>query len=132
MKSKRTYLFFVSVVLSLALFTSCTGNSNDSSDESISITKIEKEIAEGGVLLDVRTTQEFNEGHIKGSINLSLQSIQSDEMPDIAKNKAIFVYCRSGNRSAQATTILKNDGYTNVTDLGGIEDVQAIGGILIK
>ena len=57
--------------------------------------------------------------------------MQAGKLPDVAKDTKIYVYCHSGNRSGQATTILKNAGYTNVIDLHGLADVQTIGGKII-
>ena len=75
---------------------------------------------EGAVLLDVRTPQEYREGHIPGSINIPLQ--QLDKAIDVYENKAVplFVYCYSGGRSRQAAAVLQSMGYTNVTNIGGI------------
>lgn len=74
----------------------------------------------GAVLLDVRTLQEYNEGHIPGSVNVPLQSI--DEIISVVENKEtpLFVYCRSGARSRQATAILQQMGYVNARNIGGI------------
>lgn len=76
--------------------------------------------AQGAVLLDVRTPQEYRDGHIPGSKNVSLQSI--DKITSVAKDKAVplYVYCQSGARSRQAVDKLRNMGYTNVTNIGGI------------
>lgn len=75
---------------------------------------------EGAFLLDVRTPEEYAQGHIPGSMNIPLQTIESvDEVvPDLSAN--LFVYCRSGARSAQAAAMLKQMGYTNVKNFGGI------------
>ena len=51
-------------------------------------------------------------------------------MPTVAKNKPIYVYCHSGVRAGQATTLLKKAGYTNIIDLGAITHVQSLGGII--
>lgn len=75
---------------------------------------------EGAVLLDVRTPEEYAEGHIEGSNNIPLQSIEKTQTVIKEKSTPIFVYCRSGARSTQATSILKRMGYTNVEDIGGI------------
>lgn len=74
----------------------------------------------GAVLLDVRTPQEFREGHIPGSRNVPLQTIQAaaDIVPD--KSAPVFVYCLSGARSRQAAGALAQMGYTNVKNIGGI------------
>jgi len=74
----------------------------------------------GAVLLDVRTSQEYRGGHIPGSKNVPLQTI--DKVASVAENKdtALYVYCQSGARSRQAVGALRSMGYTNVKNLGGI------------
>lgn len=72
-------------------------------------------------LIDVRTAEEFESGYIPGAINISLQELQQ-KMNRIPKDKPVIIYCRSGNRSAFATNILMQAGYTEVYDLGGIID----------
>ena len=76
--------------------------------------------APGAVLLDVRTPQEYREGHIPGSKNVPLQAI--DKVASVAETKdtALYVYCQSGARSRQASSMLQRMGYTNVTNIGGI------------
>ena len=76
------------------------------------------------VLLDVRTVEEYRQGHIDGSLNIPLQNIHSvkNNIPDL--DKPIYVHCLSGARSAQATSALKSMGYTNVTDIGGINSYR--------
>ena len=72
------------------------------------------------VLLDVRTPQEYRSGHIPGSKNVPLQTI--DQVVDVAENKdtALYVYCQSGARSRQASDLLQRMGYRNVNNIGGI------------
>ena len=72
------------------------------------------------VLLDVRTTQEYRDGHVPGSQNVPLQ--QLDDVEELAENKetALYVYCHSGMRSRQAVSLLQAMGYTNVHNIGGI------------
>lgn len=73
----------------------------------------------GAVLLDVRTPQEYQEGHIPGSINIPLQRIRGNAIP-AKKDTPLFVYCHSGSRSSQAVRILTKLGYTSVKNIGGI------------
>lgn len=75
---------------------------------------------EGAILLDVRTSQEYREGHIPGSKNVPLQSIQNISSVTSQKDTPLFVYCHSGNRSRQAVDFLTHMGYTNVKNSGGI------------
>lgn len=74
----------------------------------------------GAVLLDVRTPQEFREGHIPGSKNVPLQTIDKVSAVADNKNTPLFVYCYSGARSRQAVGALQQMGYTNVKNIGGI------------
>ena len=76
--------------------------------------------AAGAVLLDVRTPQEYLEGHVPGSQNVPLQ--QLDKVEEVTENKdtVLYVYCRSGARSRQAVSLLNHMGYTNVHNIGGI------------
>ena len=74
----------------------------------------------GAILLDVRTSEEYRGGHIPGSKNVPLQTI--DKVASVAENKdtVLYVYCQSGARSRQATSMLQGMGYTNVNNIGGI------------
>lgn len=80
--------------------------------------------AEGDyIILDVRRAGEFAGGHIPGAINVANEDIidkEPTELPD--KNQMIYVYCRSGNRSKQASSKLAAMGYTNIIEFGGIID----------
>ena len=76
-------------------------------------------------IIDVRTPQEFLLGHIEGSENIEWQEISSIEnITD--KDKKIFLYCRSGNRSQKATNILLDIGYKDVTNLGSLQDASEL------
>ncbi len=80
-------------------------------------------VGQNYIILDVRTGQEFASGHIPGAINIPNESIGSQApagLPD--KNQLILVYCRSGNRSKQASKKLATLGYTNIVEFGGILD----------
>ena len=74
----------------------------------------------GAILLDVRTPQEYIEGHIPESKNVPLQFIERVENVTNKKDTPIFVYCYSGARSRQAVSMMERMGYTNVRNLGGI------------
>ena len=75
------------------------------------------------ILLDVRRDDEFEEGHIPGAINIPNESIETEEIVELPdKNQTIYVYCRSGNRSKQASQKLVDLGYTDVIEFGGIID----------
>lgn len=75
------------------------------------------------IIMDVRTSPEYQGGHIPGAINVVNGTVQ-DDMPDELKdkNRTIYVYCRSGHRSKLAAAKLVEEGYTNIIDCGGILD----------
>lgn len=84
---------------------------------------IQEFVAKGAVIIDVRTTGEFASGHIKGSKNIPLDTITA-KIQEIKKlNKPVIACCRSGMRSAQATSILKQNGI-EVINGGGWESLQ--------
>lgn len=71
------------------------------------------------LLLDVRESDEYAEGHIPGAKNVRLQALR-DVSEEIDPDTPLYVYCQSGGRSFKAATVLRGVGFTNVTDLGGI------------
>jgi rhodanese-related sulfurtransferase len=76
----------------------------------------------GALLLDVREEEDYHAGHIPGSTFVSLQAIPTPVLQTVSdKGTPLFVYCYRGNRSRYAVSILKEAGYTNVTNIGGIE-----------
>ena len=74
----------------------------------------------GSLLIDVRSPQEYSDGHLAGSINLPLQSLKSVEEAAPDKSTPLFIYCLSGGRSKKAARALGTLGYTNVTSIGGV------------
>lgn len=74
----------------------------------------------GAVLLDVRTPQEYREGHIPGSKNVPLQTLERVGETVGEKDAPLFVYCHSGARSRQAVDALRRMGYRNAKNIGGI------------
>lgn len=89
-------------------------------------------VDQGAVVVDVRTPQEFAEGHVPGAINLPVEAVAqwADTLP---KDKPVYLYCRSGNRSRQAAEYLKRKGYTNLYNLeGGILAIQREGFPLVR
>ena len=78
---------------------------------------------ENYIIIDVRTFEEYCEGHIPGAINIPNEDIVGVPPEILAdKNQLILIYCRSGNRSKQAAEKLANMGYTNIIEFGGIID----------
>ena len=74
------------------------------------------------ILLDVRTQEEYDQGHIPGAVCFPNEDILPELPLPFEKDAEILVYCHSGRRSAEAAEKLKHMGYTNVSDFGGIQD----------
>ena len=73
------------------------------------------------IILDVRTQEEYETAHIPGAICIPNETIGTEDIPELPdKEQLILVYCRSGNRSKQASEKLVNQGYTNIVEFGGI------------
>ena len=144
----KKYYFFI-VILSCMIFGACvqnksnqpdmssqqvTGGESQSSDEGseqemtyeqISMEEAKQLMAdeEDYVIVDARTIEEYANGHIPDAIcipNESIGDVMPEKLPD--KEQLILVYCRSGNRSKQASQKLVELGYTNVKEFGGIMD----------
>ena len=82
-----------------------------------------REEESGYISLEVRTAQEYSEKHIPGAINIPNETIGTEDIPELPdKEQLILVYCRSGNRSKQASEKLVKLGYTNIVEFGGIND----------
>ena len=120
--------FLILCLLAVMVLTAC-GQTKENDQEAVyvNITAEEaKEIMdsqEGYIILDVRTQAEYDEGHIPGAVlipNTEIEDWAGGELPD--KDQLILVYCRSGNRSKQASQILARLGYTNIKEFGGIID----------
>ena len=129
---KRIIILITIVVLGgssiayLASQNSSTSNEQNSSQKASAYDTIQKELDAGALLIDVRTQEEFDTGHIKKAMLFPLQDIEQGKLPTEDKTTKLYVYCRSGNRSAQATRIFEKAGYV-VTDLGGMTDVLSMG-----
>lgn len=135
---RRTFLIAASLasIVSLAELTGCLGaaagsngsNATNDSGSSASYQQVNAETAkelmdteDDYVILDVRTQAEYDESHIPGAILIPHDTVATaaeDALPD--KGQLILVYCRSGNRSKQASQALVDLGYTNVVEFGGI------------
>ena len=112
-----------SVILVMILLTGCASSHKTPGYRQIpmdaAIAMMEEE--SGYVILDVRTPEEFAEKHIPNAINIPNETIGTADIPELPdKNQLILVYCRSGNRSKQASEKLASLGYTNIVEFGGI------------
>ena len=117
----------IPILLSALMFTGCSVTSNSqtntyrqiSMDEAVSMMEKESDY----IILDVRTPEEYSEKHIPNAMNIPNETIGTEEIPELPdKDQLILVYCRSGNRSKQASEKLAKLGYTNIVEFGGIND----------
>lgn len=85
-----------------------------------------KLIAEGALVLDVRTKQEYDAGHIQNALNIPVQELHEhlDEVKKKAGDHTVIAYCRSGRRSGRATEMLNNAGIPTING-GGMEELKA-------
>ena len=115
----------VAIVLAVLLLAGCAAPAEEISYRQINMDEAITMMGEesGYVILDVRTPEEFADKHIPGAINIPNETIGTDEIPELPdKDQLILVYCRSGNRSKQASEKLAALGYTNIVEFGGIND----------
>tara|TARA_B100001057_G_scaffold258587_1_gene258674 strand:- start:94 stop:426 length:333 start_codon:yes stop_codon:yes gene_type:complete len=82
-------------------------------------------LAQNELIVDVRTIEEWNTGHIDGAIHIEWQDILSIS-DTVAKDKKIYLYCRSGNRSGKATKILNEAGYSQAINAGSITKAKEL------
>ncbi|MCB7320285.1 rhodanese-like domain-containing protein [Lacrimispora sp. 210928-DFI.3.58] len=113
----------IPILMALLLLSGCATQSAEKTYRQITmeeaVTMMEEET--GYTILDVRTAQEYSERHIPGAINIANESIGTEDIPELPdKDQLILVYCRSGNRSKQASEKLVKLGYTNIVEIGGI------------
>ena len=111
------------------IFTGCGSSANDkSADDKKTYRQVSPEEAAAMmeeevdyIILDVRTQEEYETAHIPGAICIPNETIGTDDIPELPdKDQLILVYCRSGNRSKQASEKLAKQGYTNIVEFGGI------------
>ena len=115
------------IILAALLLTGCgaAAQAGGSNYEQITMEQAQDLMGsqEGYVILDVRTPEEYASGHIPGAVNIPNEVIGTDPISELPQmDQLILVYCRSGNRSKQASQKLADLGYTNVKEFGGIRD----------
>ena len=121
-KKFRHAIHLIAMAICITQASGCKGNDNITS---VSAIQFEQKIKADSVqLLDVRTPQEFASGHIKGAININVQSVDFQQTAEnkLSKDSTILVYCRSGRRSMKAADILSRIGYKVINLKGGIID----------
>lgn len=116
----KKYLLFLSLVIALG-FNSCKDNSENKQITVISPEEVYEAVTNSDrQLIDVRTTEEFAEGHVAKSKNICVTEDDFKEKASkLDKNEPVYVYCKSGKRSAKAAQILKEMGFTEIYDMDG-------------
>ena len=114
---------FIPLLMALLFLSGCGAVSAEKTYRQITmeeaVTMMEEETEY--IILDVRTAEEYSEKHIPGAINIANEVIGTEDIPELPdKDQLILVYCRSGNRSKQASEKLVKLGYTNIVEIGGI------------
>ena len=130
---KKVVALAVAAIASVGLLAGCS--SNNEATKKVDPVEFSEVIAQPGVIiLDVRTPEEFNAGHIPNAININVaDSNFSSEVSKLDKNATVAVYCRSANRSAVATNEMAELGFTDMYDMqGGIIDWEAAGGPVVN
>ncbi len=99
----------------------------------ISVEKVYEIITskEDHIILDVRTPEEFKEGHLEGAVLIPVSELEG-RLSELPADKPIIVYCKSGRRSSNAANILVKNGFSEVYDMGGIIEWQDRGYKVVK
>ena len=90
------------------------------------LAQIQSDLAKGGLLIDVRSPEEYAEGHVKDALLIPHNQFFSADIP-AEKDASIYLHCKMGSRAEFAASVLKERGYTKVTNLGGLDDMEALG-----
>ncbi|MES2922893.1 MAG: rhodanese-like domain-containing protein [Verrucomicrobiota bacterium] len=111
----------ISMIIGAAMAGISTGAEVVSTDKPIKVGQAAERIAAGAQLLDVRTKEEWDEGHLKGAklVTLSEEGFADKAKAVLDPKKPVVVYCGSGTRSATAAKLLRNGGFTTVFDMAG-------------
>ena len=115
----------IPLLMAMLLLAGCGAQSEESTYRQINAEEAAAIMEEESsyIILDVRTAQEYGEKHIPRAINIPNETIGTEDIPELPdKEQLILVYCRSGNRSKQASEKLVKLGYTNIIEFGGIND----------
>ena len=140
-------LIFIYLLLTLSILAACqpsnsqTSSPSDSSStidwsqagpdaqkNQLSFADVKADVEKGAKFYDVRSEDEFNAGNFGITDSLPIAELEAGILPDVPKDTAIYVHCLKGIRSAKAVEILREAGFSQVYDLGGVQQVEAIGG----
>jgi phage shock protein E len=125
------HLFFrIAIILLLALNYACTAPVHKTTEvKQISPSDFsQKDLKQKAVVIDVRTPEEYANGHVTGAINSDYRNGEFEEqLKNWDKNKSYYLYCASGNRSSKAAILLKDAGFKNIFDLGAYSALKEAG-----
>lgn len=119
---KKPIILALTVFFLLIAIIMANGSSNNNTGiTSVSASEFSSEVQEeGAVILDIRTSQEYNTGRIAGAVNIDYyRSDFKNQLEKLDRNQAYKLYCNSGNRSGGALKIMQEMGFTNVVELNG-------------
>jgi phage shock protein E len=125
---RNTPLATIGVLVAAVVMGGCSGASSDAADSEVS----EAATTLDAIIIDVRTPEEFAAGHLDGAVLIDIKDASFDAKIAALDPKADYiVYCRSGNRSAQAVTRMREAGIANITDLGSLENASDKTGVAV-
>ena len=117
----------ITAALTAALLAGCAPKSAGGEYRNVSVTDLKAAVEGGAAVLDVRTAAEFAEGHIAGATNIPLDGLGA-LTGDLDPGQPLYVICRSGSRSAQASAQLVKAGFRDIRNVtGGMNEWQAAG-----
>ena len=119
----RTIISFFLIMVTIV---SCGTNNAANNENTTATQNISNSVEQNFVYVDVRTDEEWNEGHVDGAIHVTLADVEAGKTEILPKDKELRVYCRSGRRSAQAIEALKKQGFTNLVNAWGMKDVKDV------
>ena len=100
----------------------------DAQKNQLSCADVKADVEKGAKFYDVRSEDEFNAGNFGITESFPIAELEAGILPDVPKDTTIYVHCLRGIRSAKAVEILREAGFSQVYDLGGVQQVEAIGG----
>jgi rhodanese-related sulfurtransferase len=109
----RTQIIFIAVAIALVALFLWLKRADISSSDARALVK------DGASLLDVRSPEEYSAGHIDGAVNIPVGEL-SQRLGELPRDRGVVVYCQSGMRSARAASVLREAGFSNVHNLGGM------------
>lgn len=120
----------IGLIAVMTLFLAQACGQSETESTRINAEQFQEKVAETpGVIIDVRTQEEYNQGHL-ANVEHQLNLLNGDfeaALDTLDKEKTYYLYCRTGNRSGQATKLMKKNGFKNVYNIGGFQDLVDAG-----